>query len=75
MHGQEITEEIEKRKGEKPSPGTIYPALKHMREAGLITETKEGKTITYDLTDKGKEDLKIAKSHFCKVFSGVFMKI
>ena len=28
MHGQEIADEIAKRKGEKPSPGTIYPALK-----------------------------------------------
>jgi len=25
MHGQELAEEIARRKGEKPSPGTIYP--------------------------------------------------
>jgi len=31
MHGQEIADEIAKRKGEKPSPGTIYPALKNLR--------------------------------------------
>ena len=25
MHGQELADEITRRKGEKPSPGTIYP--------------------------------------------------
>ena len=44
MHGQEIADEIAKRKGEKPSPGTIYPALKGLREAGFLEEQKEGKT-------------------------------
>jgi len=72
MHGQEIAKELEKRKGEKPSPGTIYPALKQLREAGMIKEKKEGKTITYSLTDEGRRHLKIAKQHFCKTFVGVF---
>jgi len=32
-------------RGEKPSPGTIYPALKSLREMGFInSEEKEGKT-------------------------------
>jgi DNA-binding PadR family transcriptional regulator len=34
---QEIADEIAKRKGEKPSPGTIYPALKNLREMGFIS--------------------------------------
>ena len=34
MHGQELADEITRRKGEKPSPGTIYPALKKLREMG-----------------------------------------
>ncbi len=70
MHGQELADEISKRKGEKPSPGTIYPALKSLREMGFISEEKEGKTIVYDLTDKGKvvlgklrEDLKSFSRH------------
>ena len=45
MHGQELTEEIGRRKGDEPSPGTIYPALKSLKEAGLIKEKKDGKTI------------------------------
>ena len=72
MHGQELADEIEKRKGERPSPGTIYPALKSLKEAGLIEEKKEGKTIVYTLTIEGKEGLKIAKQRFVKTFTGIF---
>ena len=68
MNGQEIAKELEKRRGEKPSPGTIYPALKHLKEEGLIQERKSGKTITHTLTEQGKETLKIAKRRFCKIF-------
>ncbi len=72
MHGQEIADEIGKRKGTKPSPGTIYPALKCLREANLILEKKSGKTITYSLTDEGKRALKVAKEKFCKTFTEIF---
>lgn len=72
MHGQEIADELERRKGERPSPGTIYPALKALKEAGLIKENREGKNIVYSLTREGSEGLEAAKSHFCKVFVGVF---
>ena len=72
MHGQELADEIAKRKGEKPSPGTIYPALKNLREMGFISaEEKEGKTIVYSLTQRGKDALKIAKRRFVKTFLGV----
>lgn len=72
MHGQEIADELEKRKGIRPSPGTVYPALKSLKEAGLIKERKVGKIITYSLTSEGKKGLKIAKEHFVKTFMGVF---
>lgn len=74
MCGQDLAEELEKRKGEKPSPGTIYPALKSLRESGLIAETKkeEGKEIKYTLTNKGKSVLKHAKTKFMHTFAGVF---
>lgn len=72
MHGQEIAKEIGKRKGSMPSPGTIYPALKGMHEAGLIKEKKEGKTIYYSLTDDGKRALKFAKAQFVRTFVGVY---
>jgi len=72
MHGQEIADEIAKRKGERPSPGTIYPALKGLREAGFLEEKKEGKTITYTLTPRGRKALTLAKRKFTKTFLGVF---
>ncbi len=72
MHGQEISERITKRKGEKPSPGTLYPAIKNLREAGFLDEEKEGKAITYTSTPSGKKALTVAKRKFCKIFSGVF---
>jgi PadR family transcriptional regulator PadR len=73
MHGQELATEIANRKGEKKlSPGTIYPALKSLREMGFISEEKEGKTIVYSLTTSGDNALKIAKRKFVKTFFGVF---
>jgi DNA-binding PadR family transcriptional regulator len=73
MHGSALAEEIGKRKGEKPpSPGTIYPALKGLKESGLIAERKEGRVILYELTDEGKKGLAHAKKHFCRTFMDVF---
>ncbi len=72
MHGQEIADEIEKRKGARPSPGTIYPALKHLKASGFIQEKKEGKNIVYSLTAHGKRALKTAKKQFCRTFTDVF---
>ena len=72
MHGQEIADELEKRKGERPSPGTIYPALKGLKEDGFISEEKKGKTIVYTLTPEGRKALKISKHIFCRTFTDVF---
>ncbi len=71
MHGRALAEEIGKRKGSVPSPGTIYPALKHLKEFGLIKEKKAGKNISYSLTDDGKRALRIAKEQFVKTFMGI----
>ncbi len=72
MHGQEIAGEIEKRKGDKPSPGTIYPALRMLNKEGLIKEKKSGKTIIYGLTPVGRRVLDIAKKRFVRTFFGIF---
>jgi len=71
MTGKELSEELEKRRGEKPSPGTIYPALKYLRENGLIKEHKYGKEIKYTITENGKKGLKEVKEQFMKTFGGV----
>ena len=73
MHGQELADEIARRKGERPSPGTIYPALKGLREMGFITaDEKYGKTIVYALTERGRLALRISKRRFIRTFLGVF---
>lgn len=71
MHGKEMAEEIGRRKGSIPSPGTIYPALKVLKKNGLIKENKSGKIIKYSLTSDGKRTLDIAKKRFCMIFTDV----
>ena len=72
MTGQELSEELERRKGDRPSPGTVYPALKTLREEGLIKENREGKEIKYNLTNLGKKGLKEAKGQFMRTFGELF---
>ena len=65
MTGSEIAEEFETRKGSKPSPGTIYPALKELKDKGLISADKNK---TYTLTKEGKKELNKACASFSKIF-------
>lgn len=65
MNGAEIAKELEKRKGSKPSPGTIYPALKELKVKGLITADKDKR---YSLTAKGESECK----KMCGLFSQIF---
>ena len=68
MHGEELAQEIKKRRGEKPKAGTIYPALKELSENGLIKGKKNGKIIVYSLTKEGKESFKNAMRYFARCF-------
>ena len=54
-------------------PVPIYPALKNLREMGFISsDEKEGKTVTYTLTERGRNALRISKRRFIRTFLGVF---
>ena len=68
MTGAEITLELEKRKGRRPSPGTIYPVLKSLKDKGLLSidESKH-----YSLTKRGKKDLEIHLNMFFKTFCDI----
>ena len=68
MNGADISKELEKRRGTKPSPGTLYPALKELKSKGLIS-SDAGKV--YSLTKKGREELKVACEAFCKTFHDI----
>jgi DNA-binding PadR family transcriptional regulator len=65
MNGAEIAKELEKRKGSKPNPGTLYPALKDLKEKGLIKADKHKK---YSLTKKGDKEIHAACAFFCQIF-------
>ena len=65
MNGAEIGRELEKRRGTKPSPGTIYPALKELKKKGMIDVDKNK---YYSLTKEGEKELKSACNFFCKIF-------
>lgn len=65
MKGCEVSRELEIRRGSKPSPGTVYPVLKELKEKGLI-ESDEHKV--YTLSEKGKKELDSALRYFSSIF-------
>ena len=71
MHGEELAQEIERRRGDKPKAGTLYPALKDLSEKGMIKGSKEGKIITYSLTAEGKAAVKEARMYFVRCFGDI----
>ena len=72
MYGQELATEIEKRRGDKPNPGTIYPALKDLASRGMIKAHLEGRNNVYELTEPGKLGLQRALEYFRKAFGEIF---
>jgi PadR family transcriptional regulator PadR len=71
MYGQELAEEIAKRRGDKPNPGTIYPALKDLQKRGLIQMRSEGRKTVYALTRQGQTGVVEASVYFCQVFGEI----
>lgn len=54
-HGYEIMMAIEERRGFRPSPGSIYPALQMLDDGDFVSSTEvDGKRV-YSITDKGRE--------------------
>ncbi len=72
--GNEIANEIGKRKGVKPNPGTIYPALKELveKKAIKIIITKNRKE--YELTKNGSTACTATSEQLCKIFYDLFTK-
>lgn len=70
MSGEELRQELESRKGSRPSPGTVYPVLKAMKKSGWIKElSNSGKEKKYNITAAGKRELKTATKRFVTIFS------
>jgi DNA-binding PadR family transcriptional regulator len=74
IYGQQIAKEIEKRKGSKPTPGTIYPALKELKKKGMITYEKKGRLTVYTITPKGRKALELSCGHICRMFGDIIKK-
>jgi len=72
MYGQELATEIGKRRGEKPNPGTIYPALKDLAARGMIRAHSEGRNQVYELTARGNVGLQGALKYFRTAFGEIF---
>lgn len=71
MYGQEIAEEIGRRKGEKPNPGTIYPALKELSERGYVAVRRDGRMTVYDLTKEGRRTFARARDFFVRAYGDI----
>ncbi|MHB8191077.1 MAG: PadR family transcriptional regulator [Ferrimicrobium sp.] len=55
-HGYEIIQLLSERSGGmwQPSPGSIYPTLSLLEDAGLVTAAVDGGRKTYTLTETGR---------------------
>jgi DNA-binding PadR family transcriptional regulator len=54
-HGYDIMLNIEQKRGLRPSPGSIYPALQMLEDGDFVrSQERDGKRV-YEITDKGRE--------------------
>jgi PadR family transcriptional regulator, regulatory protein PadR len=72
MYGQELAVEIGKRRGDKPNPGTIYPALKELAARRLIEASPHGRNFVYELTREGRGTLERSMDYFERAFGDIF---
>ena len=63
--GSEIATELEKRRGERPSPGTIYPLLKDLVKKGKLHVDQD---LHYSVTKKGEQEVKKGCVHITQLF-------
>ena len=72
LSGKGLVDEIAKRKGNRLSPGTIYPSLELLRGKGYVQIARKiEKEKIYDLTADGKIALTESKILFQKMFYDV----
>jgi len=72
MYGQELADDLEKRRGTRPNPGTLYPALSKLERNGLVETRKEGRKKIYSLTEEGRVGVVRACRRFCQMYGDIF---
>ena len=69
--GDELADIIGNKKYGKLTPGTIYPALKYLRENKLVIFKQKGRKKIYSLTNKGLEEYKIIRRIFKRMIKEI----
>ena len=72
MYGQELADELAQRRGTRPNPGTLYPALAELEKRGNVEARKEGRKKVYTLTVQGRESAKVSCEYFCRAYGEIF---
>ena len=57
-HGYEVIRRLEEKSGGfwRPSPGSVYPTLQMLEDAGLVRSSEQDGKRTYELTDEGRAE-------------------
>lgn len=57
-HGYEVIRRLEEKSGGmwRPSPGSVYPTLQMLEDAGLVRASEQDGRRTYELTDEGRAE-------------------
>jgi DNA-binding PadR family transcriptional regulator len=74
LYGSQIAEEIGRRRGDRPNPGTLYPALKELYKKGIINFENAGNRKLYFLTDTGISALNNCRNWFMQAFGDILRK-
>ncbi|MBR9692948.1 helix-turn-helix transcriptional regulator [Candidatus Woesearchaeota archaeon] len=69
--GYGLIKDINECTGWKPSYGSMYPLLEHLKEEGLVEVEEKGNKKVYHLTDKGKEEV----HNFHKMHADMLMQM
>lgn len=74
MYGQELADELERRRGTRPNPGTLYPALSELEKNGFVDARKEGRKKIYTLTSDGCVGIQNACERFYQMYGDILEK-
>lgn len=57
-HGYEVIRRLEEKSGGmwRPSPGSVYPTLQMLEDAGTVRASEQDGRRTYELTDEGRAE-------------------